>query len=670
MALTQQEIDEVTQEVLASLNNLEVTPVASPVERLVTATTISGLQKSLAIVPSKSTIATTTFDSSINAFVVRDDANGGKGQARWKRISTPGTVYSNWMQQSADGTWWQLSELEVNPYQFGAVGDASTDDTTALNAMCSYANWLAEKTSDPFYTGLRPTVVFGQAAGWNTTTGITLEMGVNLVMRSPLRIVASASAAKVGIQGQDTYAASNANKGVRWGKWRGIWVIRVTQSDWSASGDIGVNISTSPYVFDYEAKIVSGFRTGQKITGSYHKIELGEVFGAKYCANLEVSGSSEFSNHLRITSQEFGCGGINAGQSRYGITFKGNAASGMNCVHYSGGSFELALSTAQTGNPSAEVRAIVFDGSDGTVQDIYCTGLRSEGNGGVLVKTLGTVVNTVVEWLHAEDPATYPDTAMLDDQATITANNLVRRMTSNANAYKDVWNSGDLVGNSVGWSNNVAVRGLEAIVDNGAGVAPTIREYTSGGWNDFSVAGYLVSYGGSVGSSQSVGRRISLNGERNLAVKASKQSSSVWPIYILCWDASGTQITAANKVYLGYAPFPTSSIYNGCYTGGLFVANATSYDASILSFASDVATVGIYLKAPAKSFGFSTPRGLASSFAITDKYGSDFFANAIPTTVTGLTYQTGQVAKAIAPAAGSPIGWARTSSSWVALANL
>lgn len=679
MSLTQVELDAVVTAVtpdvvaavlesLAALNDLQVDPVGAHVNRVMTSADLSASLSSLTMLPAKASIASATLDSSINTLVVRDDVKGGLGQTRWKRVSTPSTVYSNWHQQSVDGAWWQVAEVEVNPYMFGAVGDASTDDTTALNAMVDYANWIADKSADPFYTGMRARILFPPAKGWNTTTGINPEMACNIEMHSPLRVIGAAGVAKIGILGKDTYAASNLNKGVRWGKWLDLWVMRVTQSNWSQTNDIGVSIPSSPYVMEYRSHSVAGFRTGHKITGSYHTIEFGEVFGAKEAAICECTTADEFSNHLRITAKEFSCGGVNAGQSRYGIVFKGGPTVGMNTVSFSGCSFELGLSTAQSGNPSAEVRCIVFDGSTGSISDVHCYGLRSESNGGVLVKTLGTVSNTIVEWLHAEDPNTYPEALILDNQATVSANNFTRRTTSVFN-FKDIWKSGVLVNNAVGWGANVSVRGLEALLNNGTSTPPSIVEFSQGGWNDFGVSGHLVCYGAGTGSYH-LGRRVNLNGENSLSIKVVKQLATAWPMLIMCWNAAGSQITAANKVYQGYLAVPTSTAFNGSYQVGPFVSGVSTSDAASFSFATDVAVVGFYLATTTREFTIGSPRGLATTFAITDKYGLDYFAASAPTTVSGLTYQTGQVAKSIAPATGSPIGWVRTASAWSAMANL
>lgn len=59
---------------------------------------------------------------------------GDKGGGVYSRAS--GSTAGGF--QSADGQWWQLNVSEANPYQFGAYGDNSHDDTLALQNWFNY----------------------------------------------------------------------------------------------------------------------------------------------------------------------------------------------------------------------------------------------------------------------------------------------------------------------------------------------------------------------------------------------------------------------------------------------------------------------------------------------------------------------------------------------------
>lgn len=70
---------------------------------------------------------------------------GDGGGALYKRVvsepSHEGKI------QSADGAWWELSELTVNPTMFGAFGDGVADDQPALQAMHDFCE---SRASDGF----------------------------------------------------------------------------------------------------------------------------------------------------------------------------------------------------------------------------------------------------------------------------------------------------------------------------------------------------------------------------------------------------------------------------------------------------------------------------------------------------------------------------------------
>ncbi|MBD9635482.1 tail fiber domain-containing protein [Ensifer sp. ENS07] len=65
-------------------------------------------------------------------------APGDGGGHLKKRISTPSLIKS-WHKQSADGAWWEVSEIESRPQIFGARGDSVTDDTAAAQSAQAYA---------------------------------------------------------------------------------------------------------------------------------------------------------------------------------------------------------------------------------------------------------------------------------------------------------------------------------------------------------------------------------------------------------------------------------------------------------------------------------------------------------------------------------------------------
>lgn len=75
--------------------------------------------------------------SSVDAIVTFGYTTAGDGGgATYKRSASEPS--HNGKIQSADGAWWELSEEEPNLYMFGAVGDNSTDNATAIDNAFGY----------------------------------------------------------------------------------------------------------------------------------------------------------------------------------------------------------------------------------------------------------------------------------------------------------------------------------------------------------------------------------------------------------------------------------------------------------------------------------------------------------------------------------------------------
>lgn len=58
---------------------------------------------------------------------------GDRGRATYLRVAAE-PVHQGKL-RSADGAWWELAELELNPFQFGAKGDGRVDDSAPIQAM-------------------------------------------------------------------------------------------------------------------------------------------------------------------------------------------------------------------------------------------------------------------------------------------------------------------------------------------------------------------------------------------------------------------------------------------------------------------------------------------------------------------------------------------------------
>ena len=103
--------------------------------------------------------------------------------APFRRLgSTPGSP-RGWHVQSADGAWWIMAEDRVEARQFGAKGDNSTDDLSAINEACAYRQVFGGGAVDLVPTG----------AAYRITGQIALSNGV-VLRGSPGKNFAGATA--------------------------------------------------------------------------------------------------------------------------------------------------------------------------------------------------------------------------------------------------------------------------------------------------------------------------------------------------------------------------------------------------------------------------------------------------------------------------------------------
>ncbi|KYK44553.1 hypothetical protein A1D31_14245 [Bradyrhizobium liaoningense] len=91
-------------------------------------------------VDSRSTAQITSIPEDIN--IVRTGGYtipGDGGASHYMRLGSAPAPMKRWHFQSADGAWWELTELSPEVRMFGAVGDGATNDKAAIRAAIEYA---------------------------------------------------------------------------------------------------------------------------------------------------------------------------------------------------------------------------------------------------------------------------------------------------------------------------------------------------------------------------------------------------------------------------------------------------------------------------------------------------------------------------------------------------
>jgi hypothetical protein len=550
----------------------------------------------------------------------------------------------------------------ITPFDYGAVGDGVANDTAALQAMATAANALVTKASDPFYIENPPQIYFPPCAGFRTTLPIKLVGSVHLNMVSPIIVSADASASGRWLEMTNPWGKDPRTRAPRRVRWR-INIKRQTQSNWTSEEDIGFYWDAA-YEGDVHLERIEGFAVGFDGCLAYGRIILGSIWGAKKGGKTSAR-VNQFSNQMQIIGGEFACGGYNPGMSRYGLELIGKAPSGLNSISLFGQSYELGFSDARRGNPLGEAVPLLLSGVEAVIGYVSAHMQRMEGCGPYFARATGKVYETAIGILHSEAEAglaTYP---LLDNQAThCSALQIFKETGANGSDWQMIWDSGSLSENAVGFSDQgLAVRGMEAVLDNGAS-PPVWRSYTNDGNSKFNPDGMMSGFT----TDQMLGVRIALNGERTIALEVDKAANSGLTITILCFDASGTQIMSANAVTQTYAGYGIAKPkrFGGAYDIGGLIANpstgwsATAFRESI-GFAPNVATIFVGITSKIRRFAIRAPHGRARRIKGVLPSLDRIYAPSIPVKTANIAYVTGMTVDNISPAKGQPKGWVCTN---------
>lgn len=248
---------------------------------------------------SVSALASYSVPAAVNALYLSGySAFGDNGAGIYIRVSTPSPVRA-WHHQSADGAWWQLTTLTANPYQFGAKGDGSTDDSAAAQNAISYAQTFSHSLYFP-----KANYVFGklltisvpvdiksdQSASmrWTNTTATSLATVSSITVSGTTATITFASAHNL-ISGQaialSGFTSANFN-----GTFPLLTVPTTTTATFTiASGTpnatvIGTaSIPTGGFLIDYRGTVNGG-------TGGVNKISLPGLYSPGVSSGLNYPG--------------------------------------------------------------------------------------------------------------------------------------------------------------------------------------------------------------------------------------------------------------------------------------------------------------------------------------------------------------------------------------------
>lgn len=543
-------------------------------------------------------------------------------------------------------------DIYVTDYPWSAVGDGSTNDTTALAAAATFANALADIVSDSLDVNFYPRLIFPQCEGFITTATLVVNSGVEVVMNAPLIVRAAAGTPIIGLRYRDAKAVDY--QAPRWTKSR-FNVRRETQSTWPGETDIGVLVD-SHYSGEMYFQRVTGFHVNVNYSGGYERLTLGELRDGKIGLLLQDRGSPDgFVNQTHVIGGSFAASGTNAGISRYGIVVR-SGSGGINSLVFEGQSYELGLATAQSGNPSGEAIPLHIDGTSNPIADIRAFNQRSEVNSVTFVRCTGDVSNVEVGVLNQNTEYSDSTELMLDDDSTGSGGIVVYRQGgATAPVWETFFDTGRLVEKAVQLTGGViTIQNLESATNVGA--APATQTFAYGDFGpSFDANGDMTCAG------PFYGVRVRLNGARSIAISGRKPSGAAANLKFICFDSSGAQLTTAGIINSdGTAATVNAGIYGGIYSLGVSPANTARTFNAVIGFGSTVATVFVTVESATSGWCLKRSDARPNWFSETAHMKDQFVGAAAPIALTNVTYKRGMRVAQITSAAGSPKGWVCT----------
>lgn len=447
----------------------------------------------------------------------------------------------------------KFNEL-VNVEWFGAINDASTDNTDAINNALTYLDSLP---------GTK-TLYFPAGAGFLVKDTIN-ALGVQLSMDSNLLYDGDNDRTAL-IIGSDDSTTSLKHK---------IRVVNNNYSDWTNSDCVGIEIKNY-YYSDINIILCNGFTIGVKCEGTgkgfvYNIIRLGAIVNNNIAIVLTTESNGWVNENIFIGGR-FGSPVLHPGISRYGIKITGNNYNNNNNVFYKP-CFELGLTDAQNGNTDGEAIPVVVEyGSLNAFFDCRCENVSN-----VWIRSQN---NSFANEFHAG----VGNGGTIDDSGTIPTTIISDRNSQMEKGYFNVfYNSGKLSERINKYdTNNFFAQDELFFARNAAGISETSQDTWVSVDNDY------IEF---LANTHAIGVRINTSEIKRFVVKKDALAGYYGRIVIRCYDSSGNQLTGSDPNYV-LGSNATNYTYNAAY-GGCYIIGSDSSINNFLAFNDDVAYADI-----------------------------------------------------------------------------
>jgi hypothetical protein len=530
----------------------------------------------------------------------------------------------------------------ISVLSYGAEGDNTTDDTTAINNAITA---IASLATDNYH----PVLFFPSAAGYKTTDTITVPKNISVVMEAPIVYAGTSNEAALVVG-----AASEYNLGVN----LKLNVQRNTTADWTSEDSIGIKIFNAN-ACNIEIVQAKGYTLGLQCIGdgqgfAYNAISLFEISDNKIGLDLN-SANSGWCNENLFTNGKFTVyTGVNSSLARYGIRITSTTSYYNNNNYFIKPSFEL-----NSTDSSGEAVPILIEYGEQN-EFISC---RNEINDTPFARITNASKENVFDLGYGlygsiDDQSTYPTSIIRDRRTKIRteANNCI--FISGALHKKACYSDGNTSTNIPGV--HISGSGSGAAVFNAAS-AITMN------------AGNLQMDG-----SRGVAVFVDTSVYKRFVIRKDVDSGFGGRIKIRCYDASDVVLTSAGA---GHPYVKTSALATVAWDanfGGVYSAGSDSESDFYFTVDDDVKKIAVILSGgtanlKVRSFSiFTVDEGNCAVWAGYEEIIPG--ANIGTAAPTAGTWAVGRRVINAVPAVGQPKAWictvAGTPGTWVSEGNL
>lgn len=526
---------------------------------------------------------------------------------------------------------------------YGAVGDGTTTDTTAINNAIT----AAVAANGILYF---PPV----ATGYKTTSTIDIPGTIDVRMESPLLGVGiTGPILRINNGGTDSYTQELVLAVQRSG---------ADYGDWSNTARVGIVLNCMQQSRIYIRESLGNY-TGLQMLGNnggvvYNHLILGDLFDNKYAVDLNATGTGWVNENLFMAGKVQQQSALNLSQSRYGVRVRSSSGNPPNNNIFIKPSFEMHGDLLTGG---AEAIPIILE--QGRYNKwLY---LRNESNGNYVARVTNTAQqNEILEGFS-------PQTRTLVDEAGDYPSTFHRQTAwdfINLTSQYVVFNETDLAARTVPYDGTK--HNVPGVVLGDSSGATLLREVAinSLGSDYVELDGFTT-----------LGLLVDTSLAKAFVFAADCKSGFGGRTLVRCYDAAGAVLDPAsyttNPLVKGQQaqPFNSTTAFGKGYRTG-----ADTNDPNYFFLHADVKSIYVAVSggsAAARVRGIRLSTSSTEACRVWTTFPENTLGNPVATQApTTGTHRKGRRIFHGAAAVGSPQGWvcttAGTPGTWTALPNL